>query len=103
MFTIYNYEKGILAVGYQTKNIKHQDKWKHLNHMPIQSFSGTNNRLPLSHMDKSYIQLEETKELINEFSIGYMIYPTLTINKALKEEVNQCMKPTFGKNPTSYQ
>ena len=50
----------------------------------MQSLLGTNHRLPLSHIDKSYIWIEETKERINEFSIGYMINPTLNINRYFK-------------------
>ena len=43
-------------------------------------------------MAKSFIWLGETKELINEFSIGYMINPTLNISKAFKEQVTKFMK-----------
>ena len=64
--------------------------------MHIQSLLWTNHRLPLSHIDKSYIWLEETNELINEFSIGYTINPKLIINKDFKEQVTKCMKTTFG-------
>ena len=46
-------------------------------------------------MAKHYIWLEETKERINEFSIGYMINPKLNINKAFKDQVTKCMKTTF--------
>ena len=35
MFTIDNYKKDILAVGYQKKN-QTQDKWNHLKHIPMQ-------------------------------------------------------------------
>ena len=62
----------------------------------MHSFLGTNHGLPLSHVNKSYIWLEETKERINVFSIGYIINLTLNINKAFKEQVNKCMKSTFG-------
>ena len=41
--------------------------------MSIQSLFGANHCLPLFHMAKSFIWLEETKELINKFFIGYMI------------------------------
>ena len=63
--------------------------------MQIQYLLGNNHRLPLSHMAKSYIWVEETKERINEFSIGYMINPTLIINKYIKEKVTKCMKTKF--------
>ena len=58
----------------------------------MQSFLGDYHRLPLSHMAKSYIWLEETKERINEFSIGCIINPNLNINKSFKEQVTECMK-----------
>ena len=47
-------------------------------------------------MAKSFIWIEETSELINEFDIGYMIYPTLHNNKAFKEQVEKCMNNIFG-------
>ena len=64
--------------------------------MYIQSMLGTNCRLPLSHMDKSCIWLEETNKLVNELSIGYMVNPSLSINKAFKDQVKICMKTTFS-------
>ena len=47
-------------------------------------------------MAKSYIWPEDTKERINKFPIEYMINPTLNIKKSLIEQVNKCMKNTFG-------
>ena len=47
-------------------------------------------------MAKSNIFLEETNECINEFSIGYMINTSLSINKSFKNQGNKCMKTTFG-------
>ena len=63
--------------------------------MHIQSLVETNDRLPLSHMANIYIWLEKTNQRINEFSIGYMMNPNLITNKAFKEQVKICMKPTF--------
>ena len=64
--------------------------------MDVKSLVGTNHRLPLSHMDKSYIWLEETNQRINEFSIGYMMNPNLNMNKVFREQVKVCMKTTFS-------
>ena len=64
--------------------------------MHLQSLLGSNHRLTLSHMSKSYTGLEETNEGINEFSIGYMMNPNLSTNKAFKEQVTKCMKNTLG-------
>ena len=55
--------------------------------MPILSLLGDNHRLPLIHMATRDIWLEETKERINKFSIGYMINPKLNINKTFREQV----------------
>ena len=69
MFNNDNQEKEILSVGYKNKTVQTQDKQNQLNIMDIQSLLRTNHRLPLSHMAKSYICLEETNQSINEFSI----------------------------------
>ena len=52
--------------------------------------------MPLLHMSKSYIWIEETSQCINEFSFGYMFNPTLYTNKVFKEQVKACFKNTFG-------
>ena len=36
------------------------------------------------------------KQTIIEFSIGYMINPTLNINKAFRKQANKCMETIFG-------
>ena len=64
--------------------------------MHIQSLLGTNHRMHLSHVAKSYIWLKETNERITKFSTEYMINPNLSIDKAFKEQVTKCMKATFG-------
>ena len=57
--------------------------------MPMLSLLGSNNRLPLFHMDKRFIWLNEEKQRINEFTIGYMINPGLNV-------VEKCMYNPFG-------
>ena len=64
--------------------------------MHVQSLSGTNHSLPLSHMAKSYIWFETKNERINEFSIGCMMNPDFSLNKDFKVQVTKCMKTTFG-------
>ena len=46
----------------------------------MQSFLGNYHGITLFHMAKTFIWLEETKECINEFSIGYMINTKININ-----------------------
>ena len=57
--------------------------------------------MPLLHMSKSYIWIEETNQRINQFSFGYMMNPDLYRNKALKQQVKVCFRNTFGLDTTS--
>ena len=104
MFDIDNHEKDILAVGYENKTIKTEDKWNQFNLIDIQSLLGTNHRLPLSHMAKSYIWIEGTNQRIHEFYIGYKMNPNLNRHKAFREQVNDCFKThIFYINHDTYQ
>ena len=57
---------------------------------------GADNCLPLFHMTKHFIWLNEAKILINESTIGYMINPGLNVNKSFREQVENCMFTAFG-------
>ena len=63
--------------------------------MHILSLLGGNHRLPLFYMDKRFIWINETKQRIIEFTIGYMINPGLNVNKAFREKVEKCVYTTF--------
>ena len=95
IFDIDNREKEILTVGYKNKTIENKDKWNQLNIIDIQSLLGNNHHLPLSHIAKSYIWLEEKNQRINEFSIGYIMNPNLPKRKAFREQVKLCLKNIF--------
>ena len=56
---------------------------------------GVNNCLPLFHKNKIFIWLEETKECINEFLIGYMINPNLNMNKPFRKKLDKCINTTL--------
>ena len=58
----------------------------------MQSLLGTNYRMPLLHMSKSYIWLEEKNQRIDEFSIGYMMSQNLNRNRAFRYQVKVCLK-----------
>ena len=64
--------------------------------MPMLPLLGANNRLPLLHMAKRFIWIEETGKIINEFEIGYMINPSLYLNKTFREQVEECLNTIFG-------
>ena len=67
-----------------------------MNILDMQSMLEANFCMPLLHMSKSYIWLEEKNQRINEFSIGYMMNTTLYRNIAFKNQVKVCLKHTFG-------
>ena len=85
----------MIAVGNENKKIN-KDIWNYCHHMPILSLLGSNHHLPLFHMSKHFIWLNETKQLINEFKIGYMINPGLNFNKIFREKLVKCMHTKFG-------
>ena len=64
--------------------------------MPLFPLLGANHHIILLHMAKCFIWLEEKKERINEFYIGYMINPSLHVNKAFRYQVEKCLNTTFG-------
>ena len=68
----------------------------------MQSMLGTNFRMPLLHMSKSYIWLEETNQRINDFSIEYIMNPTLYRDRACRYQVKVCLKHKFGKDTGSH-
>ena len=51
----------MLAFGNEKGKRKKKDRWRYFHHMPILPLLGNNHRLPLLHMNKRFIGLEETK------------------------------------------
>ena len=102
LFNIENHEKEILSVDYKNKIIETKDKCNQINLLDIQSLLGNNFRMPLLHMSKSYIWIEETNQCINELSIGYMMNPNLNSNRSFKDQVKVCLKNTFGPDTNTH-
>ena len=70
--------------------------------MPMLSLLGANHRLPLFHMAKHFIWINETKQHINGFTIGYIINPGLNVNKTFREQVEKCMYNTLGESTQTF-
>ena len=64
--------------------------------MPVLLLLGVNHRLPLLHMSIHFICLNQTKKLIIEFAIVYMINPGLNINKDFRDRVGKCIYTKLG-------
>ena len=86
----------MIAVGNESEKIKNKDRWNYFHRMPMLPLLVPNNRLPLLHMSNCFIFIEETGERINEFDIGYMINPSLHVNKAFRDQVEKFINNTFG-------
>ena len=59
--------------------------------MTMLSLLGVNHPLPLFHMAKRFIWINETKKRINYFTIGYMINPCFNVYKDFREQVKTFM------------
>ena len=74
---IVQYEKEIFAVEYINQKIETKYKWNQINVLDMESMLEANCRMPLLHISKSYIWIEETNQCINAFYFGYMMNPSL--------------------------
>ena len=90
------YEKNISAEYYINKTIETKEKWNQINVLSMESVLEANFCMPLLHMSKSYLWIEESSQRITDFSFGYMFNPTLYTNKVFREKVKACFKNTFG-------
>ena len=95
ILSINAYYQDMIAV-WNEKKIKNRDRWNYFHHMPILPLLGANNRPPLVNMAKRFIWINEAKNHINEFSIGYMIITGLNANKLFIYQVEKCMYNKFG-------
>ena len=86
IFSMKIYKQEIIEVGNGNGKNKNKSRWNYCHHMPILSLLGANHRLTLLHMAKRFIWIGEKGELINGFRIGYMINPSLHVNKASVEQ-----------------
>ena len=66
--------------------IETQYIWETLNLILLMTLVGVNYYQPILHMSKIMVHLYSTYERINPFTIGYMINPSLHINKVFWEQ-----------------
>ena len=71
----------ITSDDFINKTIETKHKWNQIHLLSMDSVLGANCRIPLIHMSKRRIYIEETNERINEFYFAYMFNPTLHTNK----------------------
>ena len=57
-----------------------------------------NRRQPILHMSKIMVHFYSTDKGINQFSICYMINPSLNCNKVCRQQVEKYLSVSFHKN-----
>ena len=57
--------------------------------IPILPLLGVNHSQPILHMSKILVYLYTTYKQINPSAIGYMIKPTLHVNKVFRKQVEK--------------
>ena len=73
-------------------------KWETLDVIPLMPLLGANYRQPILHMSKIMVHCYSADESINQFSIGYMITPSLNCNKLSREQVEKCLHALIHEN-----
>ena len=72
--------------------------WETLDFIPLFPLLGVVHFQPIVHVSKTMVQLYYTDESIIQLSIGYMIYPSLHVNKVFREQVENLLNATFHEN-----
>ena len=72
-------EKMIELAKEKKKNLA-KDKWELPSVIPLIPIVGFNHRLPTLHMSKMTVHVYTTDKTVHQFSIGYMINPSLHIS-----------------------
>ena len=84
-------EKGDKIWKYNRKTSL-KDKWEYFDVIIILPLLEVNRRLPLLHMSKNIVHVNTIEECINQFSIGYIINPTLHVDKVFRDQVGKFPK-----------
>ena len=59
---------------------------------------GANHGQFLLHMSRILVYTYTTEKLISQFAIGYMVNPTIHVNKVFREQVEKFLRSTFHQN-----
>ena len=71
-------------------------KWELPDIIPLMSIVGFNHCLPILHLSKIIVHINSTEKTIHKFVIGYMINPSLHINRIFREQVEKFLDCSFS-------
>ena len=74
-------------IGKRKEKVPGKDKWETLDIIPLMPLLGFNHRQPILHMYIRMVHCYSIDESIDQFAIGYMINPSLYVNKVFREQV----------------
>ena len=86
---------GIIELEKEKKKVPGKDKWETLPVIPLITLVGVNNCQTILHMSKIMIHYYSTDETINQFSIGYMINPSLKFKNSFITQVENFLSVYF--------
>ena len=64
--------------------MNNQDKWNYCQYFPLFTLLGVTHCLTLFHMYTNFVYFHNAEERITEIAIGYMVNPTIHVNKVFK-------------------
>ena len=67
--------------------IESKYRWETFDVIPLLPLVWINHRRPILHKSKRMVHLYSDNDLINQFSVGYMINTSLHVNKVFIEQV----------------
>ena len=85
----------MIAVGNENNKIKHKYRCKYCHHMPMLPLLGANHLLPLFHMVKRCIWLEERKSVLMSLRLDILLIQVLHFDKPFRDQVQKYMNTTF--------
>ena len=73
-----------------------KDKWEIPAVITLMTLLGVNHGIPILHMPKRMVYIYSTDNTVHKFAIGYMINPSLHINKIFKTQVEKLLGCSFS-------
>ena len=73
------------------EKIPSKHKWELSAVIPLIPIVGVNHRLPILHISNRMIYIYSTEKTVHQFSIGYMINPSIHINKIFKTKIEKLL------------
>ena len=84
---ISSYKQNMKEFGKEIIKVQSKNKWGYSYVIPLFPLVGVNDNLEIFNLSKTFVYIDRTEKLMNQFSIGYMNNPTLNVNKVCIEKL----------------